>query len=311
MPEELREAGARFIAVDRHDAGSLEAAVGEGADLLVDVVPFTAADARQLVALGSGLGSVVAISSASVYADAAGRSLDEATGVDDFPQLPVPIGERQATVPPGDGTYSTRKVAMEQTLLESSLRATVVRPCAIHGPETSLAREWFFVKRVLDGRRVVVLAHRGSGRFHTTSVANLAELVRLAAHRPGTRVLNAGDPSPPTVLEIARAAGSALDHTWAEVLLPGPEEGSVGDHPWNAPYPFVVDTVESEIELGYRPVTTYERAVGRTCRWLVDATRERDWREALPSSAQHLGPMFDYGTEDAFLARLAGTAVAV
>jgi nucleoside-diphosphate-sugar epimerase len=273
------------------------------------VVEERAADAQQIVALGSRLGSVVAVSSASVYADSAGRTLDEATGVEDFPQLPVPVGERQATAPPGDATYSTRKVAMEQTLLQSSLRATVVRPCAIHGPGSSLAREWFFVKRVLDGRRAVALAHRGSGRFHTTSVANLAELIRLAAHRPGSRVLNAGDPDPPTVLEIGRAIASALDHEWTEVLLPGPEESNVGDHPWNAPYPFVVDMVESVIELGYRPVTTYERAVEKTCRWLVDATRDRDWREALLSSVRHLEPMFDYAAEDAFLTRLGETAV--
>src|SRR5439155_555837 len=160
----------RFVRVDRGEQGSLEAAVGEP-DVLVDVIPFTRADAEQLVGLAGRVGSVVAISSAAVY------------GWDD---LPVPVPERHPTVEPGDGDYAAQKRALELTLLAArELRATVVRPGAIHGPHTRHAREWYFVKRALDGRRVVVLARRGASRFHTTSVTNLAELIRLAAERPG------------------------------------------------------------------------------------------------------------------------------
>ena len=81
--------------------------VANGFDLVVDVIPFEAAHAKQL--LGLDTGALIAISSASVYADDQGRTLDEAEGVDDFPELPVPIPETQATVEPGDGTYSTKK----------------------------------------------------------------------------------------------------------------------------------------------------------------------------------------------------------
>ena len=55
--------------------------------------------------------------------------------------------------------------------------------------------------------------------------------------------------------------------------MPGPEEGTVGDHPWNVPRPFVLDMTEAEIELGYRPVTTYAKAVPETVAWLVEAMR--------------------------------------
>lgn len=67
----------------------------------------------------------------------------------------------------------------------------------------------------------MLLADRGESLFHATSVRNLAELVCLAAERPGTRVLNCGDPDPPTVLEIERAIAAALDHDWVKVLIPG------------------------------------------------------------------------------------------
>jgi nucleoside-diphosphate-sugar epimerase len=308
VPAELTALGVSFAQVDRREAGSLEAALGEGADVLLDVIPFTQEDAEQLRGLVGRLGSVIAISSASVYADAEGRTIDEAKDEESSPRMPVPISETQPTVAPGDATYSTRKVAMEQTLLaDDRLRATIVRPCAIHGPGGG-QREWVFVKRALDRRPVVVLARRGATRFHTTSVANLAELIWLAAARPGRRVVNCGDPDAPSALEIARAVAAALEHDWTEVLLPGPEQGKVGDHPWNGPHPFVLDMLTAELELRYRPVTTYQRAVRDTVEWLVEATRERPWEEVLGSWADdYIAPLLDYSGEDTFLATLAGT----
>ena len=280
----------RFVRLDRSLPGELEAAA-EGIDVLVDVVAYTADDGRQLVSLAGHVGSVIAISSAGVYG---------------WENLRIPIQERQQTVAPGDADYATRKRALELVMLEApELRATVLRPGAIHGRDAPRPREWHFVKRVLDGRRVIVLAHRGESRFHTTSAANLAQLVALAARRPGTRVLNCGDPEPPTALRIGRTIAGLLEHEWTEVLMPGAEEGGVGDHPWNGPAPFVLDMTEAQVQLGYLPATTYDRAVGETVEWLVEATRGRDWREALRESS-YLEPLFDYAAEDAYLAVLKG-----
>jgi nucleoside-diphosphate-sugar epimerase len=297
--------GARLVRVDR-DLTPLVDVVGE-ADVVVDAIAYERAHAEQLLALTGRVGSVVVVSSASVYADAAGRTLDEATGPADFPDLPGPTRERQRTVASGDGTYSTKKVAVERALLDGdALRATVIRPCAVHGPHSALPRELYFVKRILDGRRFVPLAYGGASRFHTTSVDNLAELVWLCAERPGRRVLNCGDPDPPRVLDIARTIAAIFEHEWVEVLLPGPPApGRVGATPWSVPKPFVVDTTAAEIDLAYRPVTTYERAVRATCEWLVEATRERDWRDVLPDWAvAYLADRFDYAAEDEYLAGL-------
>ncbi len=264
------------------------------------MIPLRVEDGAQLRALAGRVGSVVAISTAGVYADAEGRSLTDPEAV-----FPMPISERQATVPPGPDDYHATKRAIELALLEDErLRATIVRPCAIHGPGGKQLREWYFVKRALDKRRFVVLAHRGSGRFHTTSVDNLAEVVRLAAQRPAARVVNCGDPDPPTVLEIARAIAAVVDAEWTEVLLPAAEQGSVGDHPWNTRHPFVLDMTTAEIELGYRPIVRYEQAVERTVAWLVEATRDRPWQEVLTGFADYPAPLLDYEAEDAFLRSL-------
>ena len=238
---------------------------------------------------------------AAVYADPAGRSLDEARegGV---PEFRVPLTEREPTVPVGDETYSTRKVAIERALLgQDAIPSTLIRAGAIYGPGDLNSREWYFVKRALDGRRVVVLAHRGESRFQPTSVHNLAELIRLAAERPGRRLLNCGDPQAPSVAEIGRHIAAAMNREWTEVLVPGPPRAGVGDNPWGVPHPFVLDMTEAEFEVGYRPVTTYERAVGETCEWLVSATEGRDWREALPGAAELYKDEFDYAAEDEYL----------
>jgi nucleoside-diphosphate-sugar epimerase len=309
LPDDF--ADVRTVQVDR-EQNDLAAVVGDGVDLLVDVILYRPEDAEQLLALRGHVGSVIAISSASVYADNEGNSIDEAReGGRDFPHLPVPIPERQRTVEPSDTTYSTRKVAIERALLgEPDLRATILRPCAIYGPGATLPREWFFVKRVLDRRRIVPLAFRGESRFHTTAAENLAELIRLAAARPGRRVLNCGDPDPPTVVRIARAIGRVLEWEFTEVLLPGAPVDSVGRNPWAAPRPIVVDMAEAELQFGYRPVARYERDVARMCEWLVAATKGRDWHAVFPRAAEYMGEHFDYDAEDEYLSAQLGAAQA-
>jgi nucleoside-diphosphate-sugar epimerase len=180
--------------------------------------------------------------------------------------------------------------------------ATVIRPCAIYGPGDRQAREWHFVKRALDDRHSVLLAYEGRSRFHTTSSENLAELIRCCADRPATRPLNCGDPDPPTLLEISRAIASALDHEWAEVLLQGEPDKNLGRTPWSVPdsHPFVVDMSAAQRDVGYRPVVRYEEGVQAACEWLVEATRDRDWREVLPAHARYYADLFDYAAEDEY-----------
>ncbi len=308
VPEGLE--GARQVVLDRDDTSALAAALGDGADVLIDTVAFEAEHARQLISLAPRLGSLIVTSTGSVYADDEGRTLDEAQEESELPVFRVPIGERQRTVEAGDETYSTKKAAIERILLEQDdVRVTVVRPFAVHGPYGTWSREWHFVKRALDGRRVVLLAGRGRGRFHTTSVDNLAELIRLAAERPRTAIFNCGDPDPPTVLEIARAIAAALDHEWAELLFDRREPwrrgvASIGDTPWSADRPLVADMTAAEIDLGYHPVTDYRTAVKATCEWLSSATAGANWRLVLTGSAKHMADSFDYAAEDEFLREL-------
>ncbi|MEE4419630.1 NAD-dependent epimerase/dehydratase family protein [Streptomyces bugieae] len=302
-PEEVRS-----VAVDREDDAALAGLVGDGCDVLLDCVAYGAAHARQLTALADRIGSAVVISSGAVYEDGHGRGFATQDEPGGSPVYPVPLVESQRTVAPGEGEYTAGKVALERALLAvgDRLPVTLLRAGAIHGPHSPLPRELYFVKRVLDGRRVRVLAHGGLSRFHPVHVDNLAELIRLAARRPGSRVLNAGDPKAPTVAEIALAVDAAMDAPPSElVLLDGaPPSPAVGETPWSLPHPMVYDMTAAVRELGYRPVTTYEDSLPGTVAWLTDRIAQQDWQAAFPTMASYYPEenLFGYAAEDTWLA---------
>lgn len=295
----------KHVTVDRSHDGSLTK-VAAGMDVLVDVIPYDLADAEQLIALKGAVGSLVAISTVSVYADTAGRTLDEATSEDDFPQVAVPIPEDHPRAGPGPDTYSTRKVAIEDLLMEQDdLVTTVIRPCAIYGPGDTQSREWFFVKRILDRRPSVLLADEGESIFHTTSVHNVAEMVRLAAEHPTSGAFNCGDPDPPNVRRIASAIAQTMCHEWEEVLLPRSKSLDPRHrNPWGVYAPWIVSMDKARQELGYRPVSTYEDSIAEAVQWVIKATEGRDWKKVLPKAAKYLADDFDYLAEDALLRSL-------
>lgn len=299
VPNDLLHAGATEVLFDRQDAAALLRAIGGGADAVIDCVAYGPEHARQLLALGDSIGSLAMVSSASVYRDAAGRTLDEAAQTG-FPEFEGPIPETNPTVPPGPETYSTNKVAVERLLLdEARVPVTVLRPCAIHGPLSTHAREWWFIKRALDGRKRVPVAHEGLSRFHTTATANLAEACRLSLEAGGSRVLNVGDPDPPTVREIGEMIGAAVGHHWEIVGLPGEPRGSVGRTPWSVPRPFLID-IAAVTMLGYAPITDYASAADETCLALREAGERAgtDWPRVFPALAAYPYPLFDYDAED-------------
>ncbi|MFF3377306.1 NAD-dependent epimerase/dehydratase family protein [Streptomyces sp. NPDC002680] len=298
-PEEVRVAAA-----DRTDDAALAAAVGDGCDVLVDMVAYGPEHARQLAGLAGRVGSAVVISSLSVYEDDKGRNFDTQSEPDGFPEYPVPITEDQRTISPGEASYSTRKAGLERELLAvaDQLPTTLLRAGAIHGPYCRTPRELYFVKRNLDGRRRRVLAYGGASRFHPASVHNIAELVRLAAARPGARALNAVDPEAPTVAEIAGAIDAVMGVEVEDVLVDGPPPApTVGDTPWSVPVPVVCDMSAAERELGYRPVVTYAESLPETVAWIEGQLAGRDWREAYPKMYETYGDLFDYAAEDAWL----------
>lgn len=278
----------RFVAADRRDGAELQRAFGAGADLLVDCIAYTAADARLLLPFVHDATSTVLISSKAVYVDAHGNHSNSDTS----PDFGGPVRESQSTLAPREDIphdsregYGPNKAAAEQVLLESGAPVTVLRPSKIHGEGASPPREWLYVKRVLDRRPVVFLAHRGEGVDHPTAAANIAALVETVAAKPGRRILNSADPDAPNGLEISRAVARHMGHVWDEVLV---DDDSLGGHPWDKRPPYVLDT-SAATDLGYEPVGDYATTVVEEIDWLV--------REPLPDP-------FDYSAEDQYISSL-------
>lgn len=303
LPAEIAAAGGVFVAADRADPEQLLTAFGGGADLLIDCICYTAADATRLLPLVHDAGSTVMISSKAVYVDDSGHHSNSETA----PHFEGPIGEAQPTMAPGDGDYNSpegygaNKVAAEQVLLDSGGPVTVIRPSKIHGAGAQTPREWVFVKRVLDERPAVFLAHRGAGVDHPTAAANIAALIEVVAAKPGRRILNSADPDAPSALEISRTIAKQLDHLWDEILLDDDADEALGRHPWDAPHPIVLD-MTAAADLGYTPVGDYATTVTEEVEWLVAAARGGEAAGKLPGvEDEYFGPMLDYAAEDAYL----------
>jgi nucleoside-diphosphate-sugar epimerase len=302
VPGDIAAAGGTFVAADRQDPRQLVEAWGDGAELLVDCICFTAEDAKGLLHLVQEADSTVMISTKAVYVDAAGNHSNSTVA----PHFDGPIRESQATLAPHDGDHTTpegygpNKVAAENVLLDSGRPVTVLRPSKIHGEGAARPREWVFVKRALDRRPAIFLAHQGCGVDHPTAAANMAALVEVVAAQPGRRILNSADPDAPNALEISRTIARQLDHYWDEVLLDEPE-GPVGRHPWDAPHPIILDMAAARA-LGYSAAGDYATTVADEVEWLVSAARGWGPENLSALDEAYFRPMFDYAAEDRYLA---------
>jgi nucleoside-diphosphate-sugar epimerase len=292
---------AEVVTLDRADHSALSAAA-EGRDLVLDTIAFTPEDARQL--LGLDVGALVVISTASVYLGSNDSYLDVVGDPQSFPDYEGAVDEDWPVVDNGEQTYSPLKAAMERVLLSSELPVTVLRPGAVHGPYSAGLREWFYIKRALDGRSRCVLAYDGQGRFHTSSTTNIAALALACAEQPGRRVLNAVDDESLTDAQIGAAVFEAMGHR-AEILhFGGPPRGDLGASPFAVPKPFVVSADRAHREVGYVAPMTYRQSIELDIDWVRRSLAQRpgrDWQEVFPGVLDFgAASWFDYGAEDAF-----------
>jgi nucleoside-diphosphate-sugar epimerase len=182
---------------------------------------------------------------------------------------------------------------MERELLtNASTPVTILRPCAIHGPHSKHAREWWFVKRLLDGRRRIPLAYGGRSRFQTTSVAAIAESVVRAANGKLPAIANVADADSPTVAEIGHTIMGLMGVDAELVGLPDePYPPVFGATPWSVQRPMMCAAAA-----GHN--ATYAQSVPPAIDWLIEVTRDRDWRQVLPQLAAYLCNHFDYEADD-------------
>lgn len=278
MPSQLFEAGARFHSIERHDIGAIENLIGDGTDLLVDLLAYRAADVRALLPVMASVSCPVLISSRAVYVDAAGRHVNS----DDPPRFPGPIGEDAPTLPPAnddvnpfsrDG-YAPSKVAAERAALDSGLPITVIRPSKVHGRWARNPRTRSFVEAMNRGDETIELADQGASVDHLTAADNTAALIATIAAQPGRRILNSADPDTPSAEQIVQTIAARLGWAGTIDLLDHGTGRERGEHPWLSAYPIVLNTNASE-QLGYVPVGTSLELLNHEIDWVAAKQRAR------------------------------------
>jgi nucleoside-diphosphate-sugar epimerase len=303
VPSGLPALGARFVRADRHNPATIPEVLAGGADLLVDCACYTPAHAVDLLPFLGDVTSTVMISSKAVYVDSQGRHSNS----DIPPQFNAPITEDQPTLRPDSADsdsaegYGRNKVGAEETLLASGHPVTVLRASKVHGAWSRQPREWYFVKRALDRRPAVLLAHRGAGANHPSAALNIAALIETVADRPGRRILNAADPDCPDGRTIAAVIAAHLCHTWQEILLDDTAPEDLGRHPWDRVPPAVLDTTAAR-QLGYTPAGDYRATVADEIDWLINAATCSEPSHLLRAiSNRYATAQSDYANEDDYL----------
>jgi nucleoside-diphosphate-sugar epimerase len=216
----------------------------------------------------------------------------------DPPGLPVPVREDAATVVrPEDDDKGFRIVQTESAVFEHHPAARHFRYPYVYGPYQLVPREWSIVRRVLDGRRHLVVADDGLTLHHHGFTENLAHAVLLAVDAPGAgagEVFNVGDEEVLSVRQVVEIVAAALGHDFEIVSMP--YDLAVPARPLLAqPLPThrVLDLGRVRGTLGYRDAVPARDALARTARWLADHAPDRGGMEETV-----LMDTFDYAAED-------------
>ncbi|MFN8533921.1 MAG: NAD-dependent epimerase/dehydratase family protein [Dehalococcoidia bacterium] len=200
--------------------------------------------------------------------------------------------------------FFARVAATERAVLEyhraGHYNVTHLRyPPLLYGPRQPGARDWCIVRRVLDGRRQLIIGDGGLKVFSDGYVENAAHAVLLAIDQPEAsagRVYNVADEHPFTLRHRIDVIARVLDHQFEFVDLP--YDLARPYHPFSRGRDHMVrDTSRIVAELGYHDIVPSETAIERTVRWLIEHHPEPGGE-----LENQLGDPFDYAAEDAIIA---------
>ncbi|MBW2385913.1 MAG: NAD-dependent dehydratase, partial [Deltaproteobacteria bacterium] len=189
--------------------------------------------------------------------------------------LPVPAYEDGPRVArPEEDQKGYRIARTEDAVFDHQPDATHFRYPIVYGPGQLMPSEWCIVRRVLDGRRRIILPDDGLTLCHRGFTLNLAHAVLLAVDRPDAssgRIYNCGDEEVLTLRQIVEAIAIAMDHAFEIVSMPWalatPARPLVMQP---LPTHRVYDLGRLRMDLGYRDVVKPHDALALTARWLRD-----------------------------------------
>jgi nucleoside-diphosphate-sugar epimerase len=291
-------AGAHFWQGDKARLTALRPdLVALAPQVIVHMVAFNQQDAADLLVAARGVAErLVVISSIDVY-----RAYGRFNRTEPGPLEAVPLRETAPLRTCKDTLHSGyEKVAVERVASsDPSLPCTILRYPAVYGTGDAQHRLRPWVRRIDDGRKVIMLGVGQAGfRFHTASVENVAAAAALAMTHPQAigRTFNLGDRAPLSMAAWAEGVAQALHWDGRIITVPDGQLPSHLANTYDYRQDLVADTGLLRTVLGYRePVTHLDG--------LLDAIA---WERAHAAAAGDLTA--EYATEDATLKRLPGAS---
>lgn len=278
------------VHTDAFDAEAVRAALG---NRRFDVSVVTYGRLRRIAELLAGRTErFVSVGGVPAYRGYNDPALHTPTG------LPVPTPEdAPLVVDEPDDEKGWRIVRTEQAVFAAHPGATHFRYPVVYGPYQLLPREWCIVRRILDGRRHVILPDDGLSLQTVGYVENLAHALLLAVDHPeraAGEIFNCGDEEVLTLRQTVEIIAAALDAELEIVSLPW--RLAVSARPLlgqRTTTHRVMDLAKLREKLGYRDVVPARVAVARTARWLRANPPPRGGTEEIA-----LTDPFDYAAED-------------
>ena len=213
--------------------------------------------------------------------------------------LTLPVREDAPLAGPGDHQFERQVAAAEAAMFDLQPDGTLFRYPYVYGPRQVTPREWSLVRRVLDGRKAIVVLHGGLTLFSHIYSENAAHALLLAVDKRDVaagKAYNCADDDQVDQRQLIEIGARALDTEMELISVPDVETVHRAlIQP--VPYHFLGDTSRIRIELGYRDVVPAVEAIARTVRWYRDNPLEYGGEYE-----QRRKDVFDYQAEDKLIA---------
>ncbi len=176
--------------------------------------------------------------------------------------------------------------------------ATILRFPMIYGPRQVAPREWCIIRRILDGRKRIIISDGGLKLERRGFVENVAHAVLLAVdkpHKSAGQIYNVGDETVWSVREWIERIAGYLGHEWEMVSMPFSVARPTRPYSGRG-FHWLPDIGKIRAELGYKDLVAPEAGLAQTIDWYLE-------RRPKPGGEieKALGDTFDYASEDALM----------
>jgi nucleoside-diphosphate-sugar epimerase len=248
-----------------------------GAEVVVDLIAFSEADAQAVIRVFTGQANrLVCASSMDVY-QAYGsflrlevskprkRPLSEGS-----PLRTVLFPYRALAKKEGDLLFNYEKILVERAVMKSSeLPATVLRLPQVFGPHDKQHRLRAYLKRMDAGKDIVISEAKARWRWTRGYVEDIAVgfASAITSRRASGRIYNIGEKEAASEREWIQRIGEAAGWTGRLRIVREVELPATLREPYDWSHHLAGGTTRIRRELGYQESIAPEEAMRRSVRW--------------------------------------------